>query len=76
MGDCYAGYAGVGGGDGAEGQEGFLGKGTAAVAGKAMSTGLPGAGGILSWGVEGAREPIVGMGALEREGGKAQEESS
>ena len=43
---------------------------------KAMRVGLLGAGGMLSWGVEGAWEPIVGRGALEREGGKAQEESS
>ena len=41
-----------------------------------MRVGLPGAGGMLSWGIEGAREPIVGRAALEREGGKAQEESS
>ena len=41
-----------------------------------MMVGLPGVGGMLSWGVEGAREPIVGRGALERAGGKAQEESS
>ena len=43
---------------------------------KATRVGLLGAGGMLSWGVEGAWEPIVGRGALEREGGKAQEESS
>ena len=43
---------------------------------KATRVGLPGAGGMLSWGVEGAREPITGRGALESEGGKAHEESS
>ena len=43
---------------------------------KAMRVGLLGAGGMLSWDVEGAWEPIVGRGALESEGGKAQEESS
>ena len=43
---------------------------------KAMMVGFPGAGGLLSWAVVGAREPIVGRGALDREGGKAQEESS
>ncbi len=41
-----------------------------------MRVGLLGAGGMLSWDVEGAWEPIFGRGALESEGGKAQEESS
>ena len=43
---------------------------------KAINVGLPGAVGMLSWGVEGALEPIPGRGALGREGGKAHEESS